>query len=202
MAEAELARRPFGVSIKGENREVTVMVCRIANCSDLCGDLRAREVIQLLNYFCGEAAKFLLGRGGYLDEWEPDGVRFYFGLPLEDESHAETACRVAFDLKVHLEKVREECGERWQVPVEGDLRRAQYPITHYIGHNGPPWSKYNALLAQHDDLCCRISGFPQHHLGVFTRQGRRCRLRRWSPFEPQRRADMAHLTQLWMLDLN
>ena len=115
---AELARRPFGVSIKGENREVTILACRIANCSDLCGDLRAREVIQLLNYFCGEAAKFLLGRDGYLDEWEPDGVRFYFGLPLEDESHAETACRVAFDLKGHLEKVREECEERWQVPVE------------------------------------------------------------------------------------
>jgi class 3 adenylate cyclase len=115
---AELARRPFGVSIKGENREVTVLVCRIANCSDLCGDLRTREAINLLNYFCGEAAKFVLGRGGYLDEWEPDGVRFYFGLPLEDESHAETSCRVAFDLKVHLEKVREECEERWKVPVE------------------------------------------------------------------------------------
>ncbi len=114
----ELARKPFGVSIKGESRGVTVLVFRIANGADLCGDLRAREVIDLLNYFCGEAVQFVLGNGGYLDEWGPDGVRFCFGLPLEDESHAETACRVAFDLKAHLQKTREECAERWQVPVE------------------------------------------------------------------------------------
>ncbi|MCP4847562.1 MAG: adenylate/guanylate cyclase domain-containing protein [Verrucomicrobiaceae bacterium] len=114
----ELARRPFGVSLKGESRGVTVLACRIANGSDLCGDLRACEVIELSNYFCSEAVQFVLGNGGYLDEWGPGGVRFCFGLPIEDESHAATACRVAFELKIHLEKIRAECEERWQVPVK------------------------------------------------------------------------------------
>ena len=113
-----LARNPFEVSIKGEKREVTILVLRITNCSDLLSDLRTREAIDLCNYFLGEAAEFVISRGGYLDEWGTDGLRFYFGLPMEDESHAETACRAAFDLNAHMEKTRVNCGKLWKIPVE------------------------------------------------------------------------------------
>lgn len=109
--KSSLARRPFGVSIRGEKREVTVMVFRITNGPDFLGEMRARDAIYWCNYVLGEVAEFVISRGGYLDEWGPDGLRFYFGLPLQDDSHAQSACRCAFELKSHVEKVRDECAE-------------------------------------------------------------------------------------------
>lgn len=140
----KLARRPFGVSIKGETRGVTVLVLRITNCPDLFGDLRTREAIHLCNYFLSEAAELVLSRGGYLDEWEPEGLRFYFGLPLEDESHAEAACRAAFDLKARMEKTSEECEAAWQVPVEHGISLISGDMA--VGLCGAgPFTRFSAL---------------------------------------------------------
>lgn len=109
--KSSLARRPFGVSIRGEKREVTVMVFRITNRSDFLGEMRARDAIYLCNYLLSEVVEFVISRGGYLDEWGTDGLRFYFGLPLQDDSHAQSASRCAFELKSHVEKVSDESAE-------------------------------------------------------------------------------------------
>ncbi|MCH2061678.1 MAG: hypothetical protein MK183_13735 [Verrucomicrobiales bacterium] len=109
--KSSLVRRPFGASVRGESREVTVMVFRITNGNELLGEMRARDAIALCNFVLGEVVEFVISRGGYLDEWEPDALRFYFGLPLEDDVHAQSACHCAFDLKTHMEKVRQECAQ-------------------------------------------------------------------------------------------
>lgn len=145
----DLARRPFGVSINGENRAVTVLVCRIVNCSDLCRNLRTREAINLFNHFLRKASEFLLGRGAYLDEWGPDGVRFYFGLPLADEGHADAACCAAFDLKVYLEKVGRECEDQWQEHVQCGIAVVSGEMTVGLCGSGS-FTRFSALGKQPD----------------------------------------------------
>jgi class 3 adenylate cyclase len=144
---ADLARTPFGVSISGENRAVTVLVCRIVNCRDLLGKLRTREAIDLFNHFLREASEFLLERGGYLDEWGFDEVRFYFGLPLIDEFHADTACRAAFDLKVHLEAGGWECEDRRQERLEWGIAVVSAEMTVGLCGSGP-FTRFSALGEQ------------------------------------------------------
>lgn len=115
---AALAAAPYDVKFNGAGREVSVLVCRILNQDEIRVNLRAREAIELGSFFLDGCAAKLVQSGAYLDQREPDGVRFYFGLPLADKRHSLAACEAALVLREHLEEIARECDARWSQPVQ------------------------------------------------------------------------------------
>ncbi len=139
-----LARAPFEVKFKGEGRGVSVLVCKILNQDELRANLRAREAIDLCNYFLGAGAAFLVERGAYLDEVSADELRFYFGLPLADAEHAAAACRVALALRERLGEVAGECEQRWSQRPEWGVGIDSGEMT--VGlYGGGQFARFSAL---------------------------------------------------------
>lgn len=152
----DLARAPYDVKFNGENRGVTVLVCRVFNHAELRENLRAREAIELFNYFLKATSDFLLERGAYLDEFAPDGVRFYFGLPLPAENHADDACRAALELKVRLENLARECEARWLEPVEWGIGLVSGEMT--VGLYGSERFAHFSALGAPAEFARRLCG--------------------------------------------
>lgn len=84
--------------LRPDQREATVITCRLLNESALREALPAREFLKLYATFRTQAAEVLLAQGACLDPTESSGVRAFFGLPLPGASPADEAVTAALAL--------------------------------------------------------------------------------------------------------
>lgn len=94
-------------------REVTSLTCRIINTSELTESLQPSDLEQVSSAFLKAVSEFLVQRGAYLDVCNSQGVTAQFGFPLADKDHAQTACRVALELREFLVVLAAELEKRW-----------------------------------------------------------------------------------------
>ena len=74
-----------------EQREASVVTCRMLNDGALRETLAARDFLRLSESFRACASRVLVENGGCLDPSESSGVRAFFGLPLASPQHADLA---------------------------------------------------------------------------------------------------------------
>ena len=101
-----LLAAPAAVELGGK-RELSVLICRVLNHTDLCLQVDPAEVAASITDFQSESSTHLLKKGGFLDACNVEGVRAVFGMaePLSD--HALVACKAALSLQKHLDAWRE-----------------------------------------------------------------------------------------------
>ena len=81
-----------------DQRDATVITCRLLNENALREVLPARDFLKLCSAFRLKAAAVLRSRGACLDPTEASGVRAFFGLPLPTLSPADDAVSAALAL--------------------------------------------------------------------------------------------------------
>ena len=74
-------------------RELTVLKCRILNYAELGSQMEPHEMEKLSSALPPGHRRIPRRRGAYLDSCNAEGVRVFFGLPVEDEEHAVHGCR-------------------------------------------------------------------------------------------------------------
>ncbi|MCE9519341.1 MAG: hypothetical protein K8R87_07300, partial [Verrucomicrobia bacterium] len=94
-------------------RELTALNCRILNYPELSAQMEPHDLEHLSSLFLQATAEFLVARGAYLDSCNAEGVRVFFGMPVEDEEHAIHGCRVALELRQRLVNLEQEMQNRW-----------------------------------------------------------------------------------------
>lgn len=84
--------------LRPDQRDATVITCRLLNESALREALPAREFLKCHEAFRTKAATVLLNCGACLDPTDSSGVRAFFGLPLPGSAPADEAVTAALDL--------------------------------------------------------------------------------------------------------
>ena len=84
--------------LRPDQREATVVTCRLLNESALREVLPARDFLKLCQAFRSQASSVLLGHPACLDPTEASGVRALFGLPLTSRDAADEAVTAALAL--------------------------------------------------------------------------------------------------------
>lgn len=87
---------PFGPS--AERRQLTVVYCDLVDSTTLFATLDPEEVGEILRSYCQLCADRIEAAGGFVAQFQGDGVIGYFGYPRATESDAERAVRVALAL--------------------------------------------------------------------------------------------------------
>lgn len=105
----QLANSSATVQLGGEEREVSVMFCDIRGFTSWAESQRPEHVVGELNGLLGGLAALVMESGGTLDKFTGDGLMAFWGAPLEQDDHAERACRTAFGMQLLLlERARNE----------------------------------------------------------------------------------------------
>ena len=84
--------------LRPDQREASVLTCRLLNENALREALTARDFLKLCDTFRTRASALLMQHGACLDPAEPNGVRAFFGLPLPAATPAGEAVRAALAL--------------------------------------------------------------------------------------------------------
>lgn len=117
-----MVRAGVSLPLAGEEREASVLVCRLLNRRELAEALAAEDFVALSNAFCHAASQAVLEAGGVLTEADGSHVEAVFGVPLGTPPHAEQAALAALELALRLDDFRHQCALRWG--VEPDARVA------------------------------------------------------------------------------
>lgn len=94
----QLLETPEGDELGGAERELTICFIDIRGFTRISEDMKARDVVALLNEFFQLAADRILSRGGTIDKFIGDSVMAYFGAPLHHPDHAVRAVTAALDI--------------------------------------------------------------------------------------------------------
>jgi adenylate cyclase len=105
---AMIARDPSLLKVRGERREVSVLITDVADFTGLTRKAGPEELVAVLDgYFEGMTAT-IVGYGGMIDKLVGDAVHAFFNAPLDQPGHAEAAVRCAIRLSAWSETYRRQ----------------------------------------------------------------------------------------------
>ncbi len=114
VAEAVLRRRRTapGGRLDGETVPATILFSDIAGFSDLCEELPAGSVLELLNEYLALVGEPIAAHGGVINQFIGDAVLATFNVPVARPDHAPAAVRAALEIQTRLAGHRFAGGRR------------------------------------------------------------------------------------------
>ena len=101
----ELLGSPEGLSMRGENREVTFLVSDLRGFTALTENLSPDEVIEIMNRYFEHMVDVIARYRGTVSEFMGDGILAFFGAPLNAEDDPERAVACAIEMQNTLAAV-------------------------------------------------------------------------------------------------
>jgi len=103
---------PDALSLGGERRELTIMFSDLEGFTSLSEGMDPESLTTLLNDYLTDMTDIILEEGGTLDKYEGDAILAFWNAPLDQQDHAERACRAAVRCQQKLAERRPEFRER------------------------------------------------------------------------------------------
>jgi adenylate cyclase len=107
----EILRDPGKLKLGGERKVLTVLFSDLREFTHLSETLSPDTLTKLLNLFLTPMTDIVFKYQGTLDKYMGDAIMAFFGAPLEQEDHAEKACRTALDMVKALRHVQ----KNWEI---------------------------------------------------------------------------------------
>jgi len=118
---------------------VSVVVCDIANKLAFAKDSEPAAFAEATAKFIRETTAHLIEQGAYLHAADGEGVVAFFGFPVPDTEHAQTAVRVVLDMMKNFRRRREDSRDvsgDWDIRagvssgaiIAGALKDSQRPV--------------------------------------------------------------------------
>ena len=103
-----LSENPQGLTLGGQDRELTILFSDIRGFTTLSEGLTPTELTGLLNNFLTPMTDVLLKREATIDKYIGDAVMAFWNAPLDIADHPQKACLAALDMVSSLERLNRE----------------------------------------------------------------------------------------------
>ncbi|QEE46948.1 adenylate/guanylate cyclase domain-containing protein [Rhizobium sp. WL3] len=112
-----LSENPEGLTLGGEDRELTILFSDIRGFTALSEKLTPAELTGLLNNFLTPMTQVLLQREATIDKYIGDAVMAFWNAPLDIADHPQKACLAALDMVSALERLNRESGMALKIGI-------------------------------------------------------------------------------------
>ena len=104
----EMLRNPAKLKLGGERKYATTFFSDLKDFTTISEKLSPEEMLRQLNEYLSAMTDIVLKYGGYLDKYDGDAIMAAYGVPIEEEDHAERACFAALDMQERLRELRQK----------------------------------------------------------------------------------------------
>ncbi|MFN3636492.1 MAG: adenylate/guanylate cyclase domain-containing protein, partial [Rhizobium rhizophilum] len=112
-----LSENPEGLTLGGEDRELTILFSDIRGFTALSEKLTPADLTGLLNNFLTPMTQVLLQREATIDKYIGDAVMAFWNAPLDIADHPQKACLAALDMVSALERLNRESGMALKIGI-------------------------------------------------------------------------------------
>jgi adenylate cyclase len=102
----ELIRDPSKMKLGGDRRGLTVLFSDIRGFTTFSEKHQPEEVVSQLNEYLGAMTNIVFEHEGTLDKFVGDAIVAFWGAPLEQQDHAERACRCSLAMIAKLKELQ------------------------------------------------------------------------------------------------
>ena len=103
---AELLER--GVTLGGEEREVTVLFSDLRNFTGMCERVPPQQMLAILNHYFTRMAAIVERHRGVVDKYVGDALMAVFGAPLTNPDDPDRALQAALEMVAALDELNEQ----------------------------------------------------------------------------------------------
>jgi adenylate cyclase len=95
----EILKSPGGMDLKGELRDITILVADLRDFTPIAESLEPARVLLLINRFLQRMTDIIIKHQGTIDEFTGDGILVFFGAPRMVEGHSARAVACALEMQ-------------------------------------------------------------------------------------------------------
>ncbi len=104
----KIAKNPDMLQLKGEEKEVSVLFSDIRDFTSITENLNPQQVAKLLNIYLEKMSEIVLKNEGLLDKYIGDAVMALYNAVIEQENHADLACKTAIEMRNQLKSLSKQ----------------------------------------------------------------------------------------------
>jgi class 3 adenylate cyclase len=108
----EILKSPGGVELKGELRDISILVADLRGFTQMTEALGPRQVLEIINRYLETMTDIIVSHRGTIDEFTGDGILVFFGAPQALPDHAARAVRCALDMQQAMAGLNRQLSER------------------------------------------------------------------------------------------
>ena len=105
---SELLKNPKGLSLTGEEKELTVLFCDIRGFTTISEKMNSRELGNFMNHYLSAMSRIIMENKGTVDKFIGDAVMAFWGAPHSEPGHALKAVSTALKLVKELRLLQNE----------------------------------------------------------------------------------------------
>ncbi len=144
-------------------REVTVLFSDIRDFTATSETMDPSAVMKFLDDYFGRMSAVVQARGGTVGKFIGDGMLCYWGVPEEDDAHAEHAVQAALDMRAVVEELNRERAQAGEPPVKIGVGIHTGPVAAgELGGKGEGLHEYT-VIGDSVNLASRIEGLTKQH---------------------------------------
>jgi adenylate cyclase len=91
----QLAAHPEKLTLGGEVRDLTLLMCDVRNFTGISEGMSAAELTAFINSLLTPLTEIIVENGGTVDKYMGDAIMAFWNAPLDDPEHARHACAAA-----------------------------------------------------------------------------------------------------------
>ena len=110
-----LLKEPEALSLKGEQKEMTVMFCDIRGFTSISEKMDSKDLSLFMNYYLSRMSRIIMENKGTLDKFIGDAIMAFWGAPEHDPDHAVNAVKTALQMKTELSDINKNL-KQWHMP--------------------------------------------------------------------------------------
>ncbi len=104
----EILKSPGGINLRGELRDITILVADLRGFTPLAESLEPHKVLACLNRFFECMTDIIMRHHGTIDEFTGDGILVFFGTPNPLPGHPRDAVTCALEMQRAMESLNIE----------------------------------------------------------------------------------------------
>ena len=166
---AKMALDPDRYSMKGENRDLTIMFCDMREFTRVSEGLPPDRLRLLINTFFSAMTEPIHHHRGTLDKYIGDAVMAFWGAPVADPNHAANAVRAALAMSERLASLNAELRALGFREIGFGIGLASGDVN--VGDMGSQFRRSYTVMGDPVNQASRIEGVTKHYGLVILANG-------------------------------
>jgi adenylate cyclase len=152
----QLVESPEKLTLKGEEKELTVLFSDIRGFTGISEKLSAEGLAGFLNEYLTPMSDIVMETRGYVDKFIGDAVMAFWGAPVDDPEHARHAAVASLRMLAALQDLQPHWAERGLPRIEIGIGLNSGPMS--VGNMGSE-SRFNyTVMGDNVNLGSRLEG--------------------------------------------
>ena len=152
----KMAEDPEKYSMRGRKETLTVLFSDVAGFTSISEQLSPTDLADYINEYLTAMSEIIRGHGGTLDKYIGDAIMAFWGAPVEDPCHAQSAVRAALAMQSKVSELNATFTNRGWPSLRIGIGLSTGPMT--VGDMGSQVRRAYTVMGDAVNLGSRLEG--------------------------------------------